>query len=556
MNRLWIIGGLLLCTAQVYGQNPKWYKKTAKAQLKVVTFDEKGDTLRQGFAIYTDTKGTALTSHALLKGAVRAVVIDETQKQWPVTRILGANVLYDAAKIQVDSKKVKDVFTLSSEQAKAGQAVWVLPQPGKRNPNCQADTIVQVDTFNTDFAYYTLKHAYTETDVNRPVTDGEGNLIGLIQSTVTGKEKYGYAISHKYGLSLQTNALSAANEAYSSIGIPTALPQDEDQALTYLYMTGTRDTAQYLLHLADFIAAFPKNTGGYTLRAEVYATQKRYELAEADYAQALKTADNKDEVHYAMSKLLYALNLTPQYEVYKDWNMERALQEAETALTVAQQPLYTQQAANCLFALKQYRNAYERYMALSQTNLRSPQVFLYAAHSLRMNNAPLDSIIALQDSAISCYAQPYPQEAAPVLMARANSLLEAGRHRDAVKDLYAYETLMSKHVNAYFYYTREQAEIKCRMFQQALDDINQAIRMAPQEVIFHAEKSAIHYRVGQMDEAIKAAQECIRIQPEVADGYRLLGIYYKEKGDEDMAGKMLTKAADLGDQQAAELLKK
>ena len=137
---------------------------------------------------------------------------------------------------------------------------------------------------------------------------------------------------------------------------------------------------------------------------------------------------------------------------------------------------------------------------------------------------------------------------------RSTTLLSLGRYRDAVKDLNEYEHLMSKSLNANFYYMRYQAEMRCRMFQQALSDMETATRMEPQEPLYFAELAAINYRFNQLDEAILAARQAIALDDTFADAHRILGICLRAQNKETEARAALQRAADLGDEIAKNLL--
>ena len=115
---------------------------------------------------------------------------------------------------------------------------------------------------------------------------------------------------------------------------------------------------------------------------------------------------------------------------------------------------------------------------------------------------------------------------------------------------------MGGHVSATFYYEREQQEVKCRMYPAALNDIERAIRLLPNEPLFWAESAALNYRVGQTDEAIKAAQQAIKIDPQFPDPYRILGVCHADKGERDKARTYLQKAVELGDTMAQGVLDK
>ena len=164
--------------------------------------------------------------------------------------------------------------------------------------------------------------------------------------------------------------------------------------------------------------------------------------------------------------------------------------------------------------------------------------------------------LALLDSCLAQFSRPYLKEAAPYLLARAQLLIDMKRHRAAVNDLNDYETVMKAQVNANFYYLRYQAEVQGRLFQQALNDIDEAIRLTPQSDLYYAEKASLQVRVGQYDEAIQTALTCIELAPDHSDGYLFLGLAQCLKDQKAEGVKNLQKAKELGDPQAEELIEK
>ena len=76
---------------------------------------------------------------------------------------------------------------------------------------------------------------------------------------------------------------------------------------------------------------------------------------------------------------------------------------------------------------------------------------------------------------------------------------------------------MMGQVSAEFYLIRTQAEMQCRMFQQAVDDIDRAIRMEPKEPLYHAERAVVYYRIGEFAEALSSAKKSAELNPEFGD---------------------------------------
>ena len=134
--------------------------------------------------------------------------------------------------------------------------------------------------------------------------------------------------------------------------------------------------------------------------------------------------------------------------------------------------------------------------------------------------------------------------------------MDAKKYRDAVNDLNEYEQLMQAQVNDKFYYIRHQAEVEGRLYQQALNDITKAIQMNPKEAFYYSEKASLQIRVGQYQEALQTADECIAADPETSNGYLFKGLAQCLKGDKKNGIPNLQKAKDLGDPQAEGLIQK
>lgn len=97
------------------------------------------------------------------------------------------------------------------------------------------------------------------------------------------------------------------------------------------------------------------------------------------------------------------------------------------------------------------------------------------------------------DSAVARFNKPYGKDAAPYLYERAGAKTAVKDFRGAVADYNDFYDAMMGQVSAEFYLIRTQAEMQCRMFQQAINDINKAIELDPQNVNYWVEKEEYVY---------------------------------------------------------------
>lgn len=542
---------------------PKWAEKARKAVFSVVTYDKDNKILNTGNGFYIDETGTAVSDYTLFKGADHAVVVTTEGKELPVKYIMGANDMYDVVKFKTETEKKMTFLQPATQAASQGETVYLLPYSTQKSNKGEVGTVVKIDSIANQSFYYTLNMQTNDKNVSCPIMNAAGQVIGIIQRDADKENKQSYAIGVGYAAGLSVNALSGTDMTLNAIGIKKGLPEKESDALVYLYMMSSqlgRDA--YLSLLNDFIAQFPTNMEGYQRRATCYMTfgdDEHNKLAEADVKKMFDTAQKKEEAHYNFAKLLYNYNLSlgEGKKPYADWTYDRALQEVDAALAIAKEGLYYQLQGDIYFAQKKYAEAATAYAAMNQTPMASAASYYSEAKAKEMaggtDNAAL---IALLDSAVAKFNLPYGQDAAPYIYERAQLKDRAGEAREAVKDYNAFYDAMMGDVSAQFYVVREQAEMKCRMYQQGIDDINKAVDLDPNNVELWVEKGGVHLRVNQLDEAEKALTRAISIDAENAPAYRMLGYCQIQQKKKEAGLKNLQRAKDLGDEVAEGLIEK
>ncbi|MCQ2195937.1 MAG: serine protease [Bacteroidaceae bacterium] len=544
--------------ATTFAQNPKWFKKARKIQLTIITTDEKG-AVNQGQGFFVNETGTVFAEYDLMKSATKATAVDAEGKEYDITHILGANSLYNVVKLETNNHKA-NTMPIASAASKENDLVYIMPIcSNDKKAVCIIDTIKQVQEFGDDkqHAYYSLSSPLESRYSGCPVFNANGEILGHVQMPAGDNTKPAFVMSTTYGNSLSINVLDINNNDLKNIYIAKALPTEESQATSYILLVNRQDKTAYMQILNEFVTKFPNNHIGYTQLAEALVGDNKYKEAEEIYAKALQmNTGHDDEIHHSFATQLYQAGLQEK-EPAEGWNMEHALKEAQTAYACNNQPLYTALEGMCLYAMKQYEASCEKFLQMGSTNMRSAEYFLYASQCKQMMKAPTEEILAMQDSAVNCYTKPYPKEATTALYLRAKTLASLNRNREAVNDMNEYEHILSGRVNdAAFYYEREQLEMQCRMFAAALTDIENAVRLQPQDALLRAEEAVVNYRIGEIDQAIAAANEAIRIDEKFPDPYRILGICLNEKGKKAEAKKALEKAKELGDTMAQSVLDK
>ena len=541
---------------------PKWANKAKKAVFSVITYNKDNQILNTGNGFYIDEQGTAVSDYSLFKGADHAVIVTADGKELPVKYIMGANDIYDVVKFKTEFDKKAAALQPALQAATPGETVYLLPYSTQKSANGQNGTIAKIDTIGNNSFYYTLNMQTTDKTVSCPIMNGNGEVLGLIQKNSDPESKESYAIGVTYASSLSISALSVNDLTLNSIGIKKGLPEDESQALVYLYMAAsTLDRDSYLGLLNDFISQYPENQEGYLRCATCYINfgdDSHNALAEEDLKKMLDIAKQKDDAHYNIAKLIYSYQLNKgDKPTYADWTFERALNEINTAIQITQQSIYYQVQGDIYFAMQKYPEAFASYEEVNRSPLASAASFYAAAKTKELiEGASKKEAIALMDSAVAKYNPPYGKEAAPYLYERARMKAEDKQFREAVVDYNLFHDAMMGQVSSDFYFIREQAEMQCRMYQQAINDINKAIEMEPKNVEYWVEKGSVHLRVNQPEETVKALNKAIELDAKNAAAYRMLGYCQVQQGKKKEGMANLEKAVELGDTVAKNLIEK
>lgn len=558
---------LIFCVAFLLGgcvwaQTPKWAKKAHQSIFSIIAFDAENKILRSGNGFFINEEGEAVSDYKLFKGAHRAIVLTSSGKEFPVDCILGVDELYDVIHFDVEVGKEKiSALSLASAPLKTGSSVWLLPYSSQKEAACRRGVIKEVVPAAQDYYYYTLELPVTEKMLSCPVTNDDGEVIGLLQSPADGVlEETSYAVDVNYAASLSIKPLTANSSALRAIGIRKALPATVEEALVYLYMRQSNNNEEYFSLLNDFIKTYPQSVEGYMRRASYYVGSFKdaahLQLAEQDMEKALALSKKKDEVYYHYCRLVYQHMTDTTSIEYKDWGIDKALEWVGRAIEVDSLPLYLQVQAELYFAKREYALSYAAYQVVNQSNMATASTYFSAARALELSGGDKMQVLALTDSAVHCYAQPYPLEAAPYIWERGKANVGVGNYRQAVQDYNEYHELVNGKVNALFYYHRAVAALAGRLNQLALDDIERAVELEPENVGFLAEKASVNARFGRYDIAIETCKRAVSLAPQYADCYRIMGVCYGQKGETDDALHFLQKAKELGDDTVDELIVK
>ena len=548
-----LIATILPATAQ-----SSQVKKAAKNIFKLTTFNAEGKLLATSYGILVDADGTALSSWKVFIGASSANIIDVQGRKYDVDCIIGANEIYNVSKFRVtvpDGKKMQILpVSITTAAVPVGGECWMAEYDIK-TPVLKRFSPSAVESFADNLPYYTFEQTASDDLAGSPFLNSNGELMGLMQPAAKRTDLY--CPSAQYAMSMTVNALTANQATIRQTNIRVAMPTEYDQALLALMMAQSRNDIAYRIGMAEeFIRLFPNAYDGYSAKAAACVDKGDYAQADMVMRECLEKSDNKEEAHYAFSRLIYNKVLVSRDSTFTEWTLDRAMEEIEAAQSINPMPTFTLHRAKIFFAQQNYEKAYTDFTNVTKTNMRNAECFYDAAQCQKNLNAEKETIVALLDSAVACFQEPYTAEAAPFLMARAQYLDEIGLTRKAVNDLYSYEKALPQRLGAEFYYMREQMELRCRLYQQALEDIDKACTIAPGEATFLAEKALLLVRVNKLEEGLKTANECIRLFPEYGDAHAIHGLTLIQMGKKKEGIAELEKAKSLNSEMAQPLLEK
>ena len=557
MKKITIFITLLLMPFMAMAQSSA-VKKAAKSMFKLTTFDANGNLLHTGYGAFVDANGTCLATWEAFIGASKANIIDAQGRKYDVDCLIGANEIYNVSKFKVvvpeEKKMAITPITIAQTKIEAGNDSWFIEYDIK-NPVIKKYQPSKVESFQNDLPYYIYEQTAPDELAGSPFLNNNGELLGLMQPAK--KRTDIYCPSAQYAMSMTVSGFTSKQATMRLTQMRVALPDDFDQAVVALFMNQGSNANDNILGMADeFISKFPTASEGYNSKA-LYLTDKgQFAEAAKVMEEGIEKCEKKDEPHFDYSKLIFNKLLYSTDSTFTDWTLDKAIAEVDAAMDVNPLPVYNLHKGKILYTAKRYDEAYNIFLEVSKTNMRSAECFYNASLCLQANNAPKEKVVEMLDSAIACLPQPYKADAAPFLMIRGKYLDDNGMYRKAVADYNEYEKLMGKMLNGKFFYLKEQAELKAKLYQPALDDIDKAITLAPNEQLYYAEKAMLQVRVNKIDEGMATAQLCMTRFPDYGDGHAVYGLAQILKGKKKEGMSTLAKAKELGSDMAEPLIEK
>lgn len=550
---------------------PKWVAKVQKSIVSVLAYDQDASLLRSGTGVYVSTAGEVVADYELLRQACSAKVVDMDGRQWDVECVLGADYNYNLVKLRTNNRKSTPA-PLATDGPAENAAVYALPFSKIKLAVCPATTIEKTDSVEGKYHYFTLA---TELDAKATGTilfNEQGKALAIVQSPLGGKS---YAMDLRYGRDLRIAAIPSKSTslALQAINIRTGLPDTQEEALIYLFFQSrAASNDDYLALLNEYISTWPQSAEGYYRRTTILLDLLRFDEADADLQAYLKLADDKMVANANAAQTIYTKLIYQSEAPYPKWTFPLALDHIRQAVSMAEDRLsaatadsirqraeisvieYRLQEAQILMAAGEEQGALDIYRQINEGPWATSATFYAASLAHEAAGDSLPVVIALLDSAINRLPKPLTADGANYVLRRGKLLSETGQYRQAVVDYNTFAEAQRGQLNATFFYDRAVLEQNARMYQQAIDDLDQAIKLQPRAALLRVEKSGLMLRVGEIDSCIQAATEALAIDPALPDAYRIRGYAHLQQENKTQARSDLSQAANLGDETAKSLL--
>lgn len=544
---------VIIAAATVAYAQPSSVKKVERSLFTLTTYGKDGtvkSSATHGVFIGSDGEGLCLWSPFV--GAERATVTDSKGATLEVETIMGANELYDVCRIRVNGGTV--AAPISKSPAQANGNVWMVSGKEQKSSYTQHH-IEKVETFMDKYSYYLFSAENVPDEVGYPFLNDKGEVLGLLQlSNSTGGM---HAVDSRYVSELKIDGLSISSPVFRQTGVRLEIPSDKEQALIMLMMSREqKDSLRQAQYVDDFIARFPKEVDGYSMRALNLINANKFVEADRSMKDAIDKVTDRAEAHAEYSRVIYQKMIYSPDTTFTEWTLDKALEEIQKANEINTKPVYKHREAQIVFSKGEYAKAYDMFMALTNEKLSREELFFEAAQCKTQLKAPDMEIISLLDSAVAACPQPLTNISSPYVLARAQVYDKMGEYRKAIVDYNTYDTLMLGRADASFYYARYKCELQIKQYQQALNDIAHAAYINPSEPMYLAELASLQLRLNQIDDAIKTSDLCLSVVPEYADLYIIKGIALMHKKEKEEGLRCFEKAKELGDERAQGLIEK
>lgn len=551
MRKNSLIGCLLLWASMAMAQ-PAAVKNVVNSTLTLTTYTADGTQRGVVPAVFIGSDGVAVSAWKPFEGTDSVGVKDYSGAACAFQALLGADDIYDLTKFSVSAAKVQP---LSLGKAAAGEDVWVVPPKQLGAP--VKGKVKVADHFNTSYNYYQLYVGGASEKLNgAAVVNLKGELIGLFSQS--GKQQS--ATDAAYARDFVVTGLSQNNPVMRRARLRIALPESEREAVVALLLSNSQKPSDHAATIREFIRKFPHLTDGYY--AMTMLALGKGDNAEADrmLQESVAQASKKGEAHFNYANVIY-LVLTGQQPIQGDapvtWTLDKALSEVQQANAADPQFIYQHLMAQIIYAQAHYADALTLFESLARMEPRLPETYLEMAQCKEQLGADNAEVLALLEKSVEVCDTPYTATSAPYFYARGLQYAKMGEYRKAMVDLGCATSISTRDASVPTSTTSgSRSNSRANSTNRPWATSSPPADSLPKRWSIMPEAGSLYLRVNRPQDAAEAAKYCIKINPDYADGYLILGIAQTQLDQKADGHSQYREGQGNGNTQADSFLKK
>lgn len=540
---------LVSCVQLAAQKLPSWSKNASNSVCKVITYDSAGMLKKSGNGVFISATGECVTDFGILSDADSLIVMTRDGKKHPLLYVNGYDDIYDIAHFTVDIKK-SSFLSSTLQFPEVGSEVYAILYSNSKTPSLIKGTVNEISDARDGDKYFTLSIELPESAKSCPVVNDKGQLIGIVQLSETEGEAY--ACGTKMTASMNFDAFMFTNKNASSIHLLKKLPPSENDAQVAIMMgASSLSDKRYVEYLNQYMASFPKSPYSYEALANYFVGTDR-EQAVRYIEIGSRLYSKKDEQNYSVAKFIISNN--DLLNGFDGYDMEKAYSEINDAIETNPLPLYYQLKGEIEMAEQKYEMARCSMDSVLNSNMCTPQAVMDYVTINEKLGADSKSQIELIDSLLETKKNILGADTLNMIYAKALYLDDDAQYAEALRYLNIYSAAFGENMTPEFFYYREQVAMRGRRYQQAMDDIVKACKLAPDNMVYKTEHAGLCIIAGEYDKAIDILMDCLKAEPDNADINRLTGLALLQTDRKDEACAYLQKACDSGDPTAKRLV--
>lgn len=522
---------------------PSWSKNAAKSVCTIFVYDKDGNLKTSGNGVFLSSSGACVTDCKLLSEADSIVALAKDGRKYMFKYVTGADDIYDIARFQVAAKKVPYLET-SAYPAALGSKVYVVLNSEGKTPSLVEGVVKDVAGARNGDSYYTLSIKLPETANSCPVVDENGKIIGLAQTS--GVEGEAYACGVRMTEDMDFGAFIFSNKILGASTLMKKLPLNENDAQVAMMMGAQSLSPKlYLKYIEQYALLFPESPFAYEQFASFYVNSDLDKAIE-NMDKAAKYYAKEDEAHFFLAKFVFA-NRT-QLENKEGYGLQYAYDEVSEALALNPLPIYSQLKADIETEMGDYVGAKKSFETVMNSNLCTSEVILSYIDMNNRRGASSKEQIALIDSLYDAKKDILGKDTLTLIYTKALYLEDIAEYNEALKYLQIYSDAYGNNMTAEFFYNREQLAMKAKRYQQAMNDIERAVKLEPGNLLYRVEYAGINIIANRYEKALEILESCVKEQPQNPDINRLTALALLQLGRKEEACHHLKIAIEAGDE--------